>query len=141
MLRFLIPLISLVMLASTASAGTLWLRGQGDDVWMEKDGRYVPSREDRKGLTVLGKPIRAAKPTPPEPRDYRLRDYRYETHLVVYGSPYRYYPSYFHGYPSHRWHKPYLYGHRYHGHRIGHGGHYRPHTTPLFPRRGHRGRH
>ena len=47
----LATLLLLLLMASAASAETIWLRGRGGDVWIEKDGQYVTPRPDHKGFT------------------------------------------------------------------------------------------
>jgi len=138
----LAPLLLLSLLASAASAETLWLRGRGKDVWIEKDGRYQPPKEDRKGLTLLSAPIRAAEPREPEPRRPRWESRR-DPAVVVLGAPYVGPRSYFHRAPAYRWHRPYADGPRYdRGHRRGYGGHrhgYGRRVQPVGPHGGFRG--
>jgi hypothetical protein len=55
-----IPLVLLVLAASVASAETIWLRGRGDDVWIERDGEMREPRDDRKGFTRVSTPVRPA---------------------------------------------------------------------------------
>ena len=52
-----IPLVLLVLAASVASAETIWLRGRGDDVWIERDAEMREPRDDRKGFTRVSTPV------------------------------------------------------------------------------------
>jgi hypothetical protein len=38
----LTPLLLLLLAISAASAEEIWLRGRGDQVWIEKDGQISP---------------------------------------------------------------------------------------------------
>jgi hypothetical protein len=51
-----------VLAAPAAPAETIWLRGRGADVWIERDGRVQEPQKDRKGFT------RVATPRPRRPR-------------------------------------------------------------------------
>jgi len=63
-IRLAFPLAFLLLAATSAPAETVWLRGRGDDVWIERDGEAREPRDDRKGLTHVEEPA----PPPPAQR-------------------------------------------------------------------------
>jgi hypothetical protein len=52
------PAAALVLLLAGAAAAeeTIWLRGRGSDVWIERDGEIREPRDDRKGVTFVSTP-------------------------------------------------------------------------------------
>ena len=61
----LASMLLLLLVGSAVSAETIWLRGRGADVWIERDGRVQEPQENRKGFTRVA--------TPPRPLVYRGR--------------------------------------------------------------------
>jgi hypothetical protein len=67
-----LALVALLLLASAASAETVWLRGRGSQVWIEVDGRVREPQSNRKGFTRVSSPspvvlrsrVRRAAPPP-----------------------------------------------------------------------------
>jgi hypothetical protein len=49
----------LLCAASAAAEETIWLRGRGSDVWIERNGEMREPRDERKGLTIVSTPARA----------------------------------------------------------------------------------
>jgi hypothetical protein len=49
-------LLLMTLLASPAPAETVWLRGRGNHVWIEVDGRVQEPQKNRKGFTRVSSP-------------------------------------------------------------------------------------
>lgn len=104
MLR-LAPLVLLALLASAASAESVWLRGRGDDVWIERDGAVASRTQDAAAASEQAPDAEDVRPgvtrvvTSADPaiaRSYRSREARREAyerrfeeppHTVVYLRP------------------------------------------------------
>jgi hypothetical protein len=121
-------LLGLSVAAAGVSAETVWLRGRGADVWIEKDGQVQEPRKNRKGFTRVVTPSRrVANPGPS--RAVRASATRHEVveigpavppHRVWSGGyPYRY------GRHRHRGYAPHRYGYSHSRHRGHHVGRYR----------------
>lgn len=126
-MRSLAPLLTLALLPAAGAAETIWLRGSGDKVWIERSDD--PPREARKGLTRIESPpapvVRSGPATDASPSDgltgavvlgdphwSRGGDYEHDY------SPRYYYPAYgyrHYGYPHHsvRHYRSYRYTPRY----------------------------
>jgi hypothetical protein len=48
----------LLCAASAAAEETIWLRGRGSDVWIERNGEMREPRDDRKGVSIISTPAR-----------------------------------------------------------------------------------
>jgi hypothetical protein len=129
---------------ASAEEETVWLRGRGDDVWIERDGSARESREGGKaGFTrVVSSPLPEVRARDGEPADPRPR-----VAVIVVGepgwvdttppyppahayTPHVYYPR--HSFRLHPDRRPYrhVHGLPFRGHPAFHGGH-----------AGHRGAH
>lgn len=57
MTRAAAPLLVLLLFAGSAAAEeTIWLRGRGEDVWIERDGEEREPRDAYKSVTIVSSP-------------------------------------------------------------------------------------
>ena len=103
-------LLVFMLVAPPAFAETIWLRGRGKDVWIEKDGEIQAPKKNRKGFTRVETPrVRAvyrdpARQAPNDPS---------RTSTVVIGAAREPYRVYHDDYPYWRRHRQYGRHHRY----------------------------
>ncbi len=111
-------------LAAPALADGVWLKGRGDQVWVEKIAANAPERDDRHGFTRVAQTKRPVVYVDAEPANWQEGDYsptvvvRYNRHRGHYRNHNRrHYRSY--SYPRYR-------------------EHYRSYSSPRYSRHGYR---